>query len=117
MYHFKECKSCENKPGAALLCEACIHNRDTISKLQDQLLRDDKEIREKLTKSLMGQMGIPIITFKWFEVFTEIGKLLERASRNEMESEAKQPGKVFGQSYDFPPKRHYDGGICDCIVV
>jgi len=34
---FKECNSCASKPGSPLLCDACLHNRETIHRLLSEL--------------------------------------------------------------------------------
>ena len=33
MITFKECESCTVKPGAPILCSACLHNRTAIDRL------------------------------------------------------------------------------------
>lgn len=42
MFEFRECASCDAKPGSPALCEACLHNR----KLVTDLNRRIKELEE-----------------------------------------------------------------------
>ncbi len=51
MHEFRECSACRAKPGAPVLCESCLHNRQVISELQQQLkamtTRLDEDQREQ----------------------------------------------------------------------
>jgi len=34
---YKECKICSDKPGSPTLCESCLHNRELVSKLKQEI--------------------------------------------------------------------------------
>jgi hypothetical protein len=42
---FEECKSCAKKPGSPTLCEPCLHNRKTISELNEVIYKQTKKIK------------------------------------------------------------------------
>ncbi len=43
-YDFMECKECAAKPGSPQLCEACLRNRDSLSKLSEILDRQKETL-------------------------------------------------------------------------
>lgn len=40
MEEFKECAECTSKPGMIQLCPSCLHNRDLIARLQEELKQE-----------------------------------------------------------------------------
>jgi len=40
---FMECEDCRSKSGTPTLCESCIHNRDIIEHLKDEILKGREE--------------------------------------------------------------------------
>lgn len=55
---FKECDTCNAKPGSPRLCNGCLHNRQYISELEEGLKKFKRasdlldEIEERLVKRL-----------------------------------------------------------------
>ena len=50
---FMECEICRNKPGSPSLCEACLHNRDLVSRLQ--WIIKSSSVRERALNKLTAE--------------------------------------------------------------
>lgn len=55
---FFECRQCQEKPGSPVLCNACLHNRDVICRLQGEVdeLRKAKDAKSCLIKALINEL-------------------------------------------------------------
>ena len=60
-YMFRECDTCNTKPGSPVLCSGCLHNRQYISKLEQGMKKLKRaadlldEIEERLIKRLKNE--------------------------------------------------------------
>jgi hypothetical protein len=54
---FKECPACAGKPGTPELCPSCLHNRSTVTALQDAI----EELIPK-HKNVLEELGIKVLS-------------------------------------------------------